>query len=142
MSVTLSIWSASMGIVSLTSMPATFVLIGLNSPRTLDGALGLGSQISIWLGPPCRNSMMTDLAGAGGVERFFEELSQLCGDAGRAIVRAADLARNAKANHARGVIELIVHEWHKEHRASRSHRLGRGANPALVYDRRGARKDF
>src|SRR5947207_4644486 len=62
MSVTLSIWSASMGIVSLTSIPGTFVLIGLNSPRTLDGALGLGSQISIWLGPPCRNSMMTDLA--------------------------------------------------------------------------------
>src|SRR5712692_5306693 len=62
MSVTLSIWSASMGMTSLTSMPGTLVLIGLKSPRTLEGALGLGSQISMWLGPPCRNSMITDLA--------------------------------------------------------------------------------
>src|ERR1700732_1907668 len=43
-------------------MPETLVLIGLNSPRTLDGASGLGSQMSMWLGPPCRKSMMTDLA--------------------------------------------------------------------------------
>src|SRR5438445_2859121 len=62
MSVTLSIWSASMGMTSVTSMPGTLVLIALKSPRTLDGALGFGSQISIWLGPPCRNSMITDLA--------------------------------------------------------------------------------
>src|SRR5437667_376318 len=62
MSVTLSIWSASIGMTSLTSMPGTLVLIGLKSPRTLEGALGLGSQISMWLGPPCRNSMITDLA--------------------------------------------------------------------------------
>src|SRR5712675_1260444 len=62
MSVTLSIWSASIGMTSLTSMPGTLVLIGLKSPRTLEGALGLGSQISMWLGPPCRNSMSTDLA--------------------------------------------------------------------------------
>src|SRR5580692_6602499 len=51
-----------MGMVSLTWMPETFVLIGLKSPRTFDGASGLGSQISMWLGPPCRKSMMTDLA--------------------------------------------------------------------------------
>src|SRR2546422_1005 len=62
MSVTLSIWSASMGMVSLTWMPDTLVLIGLNSPRMLEGASGLGSQMSMWLGPPCRNSMITDLA--------------------------------------------------------------------------------
>src|SRR5579859_5555294 len=62
MRVTLSIWSASIGITSLTWIPSTFVLIGLKSPRTLDGASGLGSQMSMWLGPPCRNSMMTDLA--------------------------------------------------------------------------------
>src|SRR5437899_1495749 len=62
MSVTLSIWSASMGMVSLTWMPDTLVLIGLNSPRILEGASGLGSQMSMWLGPPCRNSMITDFA--------------------------------------------------------------------------------
>src|SRR6185369_11307251 len=60
--VTLSIWSASMGMVSLTWMPDTLVLIGLNSPRMLEGASGLGSQMSMWLGPPCRNSMITDFA--------------------------------------------------------------------------------
>src|SRR5713101_946300 len=43
-------------------MPGTLVLMGLNSPRILEGASGLGSQMSMWLGPPCRNSMMTDLA--------------------------------------------------------------------------------
>src|SRR5258706_417554 len=62
MSVTLSIWSASMGMVSLTWMPSTLVLIGLNSPRMLEGASGLGSQMSMWLGPPWRKSMITDLA--------------------------------------------------------------------------------
>src|SRR5436305_707232 len=61
-SVTLSIWSASIDIISLTWMPSTLVLMGLNSPRMLEGASGLGSQMSMWLGPPCRKSMMTDLA--------------------------------------------------------------------------------
>src|SRR4051812_48811502 len=43
-------------------MPETFDLIDLNSPRIFDGASGFGSQISIWLGPPWRKSMITDLA--------------------------------------------------------------------------------
>ena len=32
--------------------------IALNGPRTSSGAFGFGSQVSIWLGPPTRNSMM------------------------------------------------------------------------------------
>src|ERR1700690_647117 len=48
--------------VSLTCMPSTLVLMALNSPRMLAGASGFGSQMSIWLGPPCRKSMMTDFA--------------------------------------------------------------------------------
>ena len=48
--------------VSLSWMPATLVLIALNSPRMFEGASGLGSQISMWLGPPCRKSRMTDFA--------------------------------------------------------------------------------
>src|ERR1700730_5834124 len=36
--------------------------MGLNSPRMLDGASGFGSQMSMWLGPPCRKTIMTDLA--------------------------------------------------------------------------------
>src|SRR5260370_20003716 len=51
-----------MGMGSLKWMPEKFVLIGLNSPRTYDGASGFGSQISMWLGPPCRKTMITDLA--------------------------------------------------------------------------------
>src|SRR3982750_4526319 len=43
-------------------MPGTLVLMGLNSPRMLDGASGFGSQMSIWLGPPCRKTIITDLA--------------------------------------------------------------------------------
>src|SRR5690348_383788 len=43
-------------------MPETLVLMGLNSPRTLVGASGLGSQISMWLGPPCKNTRITDFA--------------------------------------------------------------------------------
>src|SRR5215813_10008596 len=43
-------------------MPSTLVLIGLNSPRIFEGASGFGSQMSMWPGPPCRNSIMTDLA--------------------------------------------------------------------------------
>src|SRR5688572_14995590 len=60
--VALSICFASNGIVSLRRIPGTFDLIGLNSPRTLDGASGLGSQMSIWLGPPWRNTRITDFA--------------------------------------------------------------------------------
>ena len=43
----LSIEEASFGIVSLSQMPGTLVLMGLNSPRTFDGASGLGSQMSM-----------------------------------------------------------------------------------------------
>src|SRR5216684_9148802 len=43
-------------------VPAILVLIGLNSPRTFDGASGLGSQISMCDGPPCRKIITTLLA--------------------------------------------------------------------------------
>src|ERR1700694_30502 len=33
----------------------------------LEGASGLGSQVSICLGPPCRKSMITDLAAPKGL---------------------------------------------------------------------------
>ena len=47
---------------SLMCVPGILVLIGLNSPRMFAGASGLGSQMSMWLGPPCRKIMMTFLA--------------------------------------------------------------------------------
>src|SRR2546426_12594715 len=55
--------------VSLNWMPGTFVLMGLNSPRTFEGAPGLGSQMSRWLGPPCRKQRITDLALPKGLPR-------------------------------------------------------------------------
>src|SRR6476646_8376536 len=42
-------------------MPGTFVLMGLNSPRTSAGAFGLRSYISMWLGPPASHTRITDL---------------------------------------------------------------------------------
>ena len=39
-------------------MPGTLVSIGLNGPRISAGASGFMSQVSSWLGPPTRNSMM------------------------------------------------------------------------------------
>src|SRR3989442_6356087 len=59
-SVALSICLASSGMTSLSEMPGTIDLIGLNSPRTFEGASGFGSQISMWLGPPWRETRMTD----------------------------------------------------------------------------------
>src|ERR1043166_1845930 len=62
MSVDLSTCLANNGMTSVRRMPGTTVLIGLNSPRTFDGASGLGSQISMWLGPPWRKTKITLLA--------------------------------------------------------------------------------
>ena len=55
---------AIIGMCSLMCVPGILVLIGLNSPRMFAGASGLGSQISMWLGPPCRKIMITVLATA------------------------------------------------------------------------------
>src|ERR1044072_2266803 len=52
-------WSGS---ISEISMPETFVLMGLNSPRISEGASGFMSYMSMWLGPPPRQIMMTDLS--------------------------------------------------------------------------------
>src|SRR5258708_6635325 len=62
MRVALSRAFAIIGMVSLMCVPVILVLIGLNSPRMLAGASGLGSQMSMWLGPPWRKTMMTDFA--------------------------------------------------------------------------------
>src|SRR6266436_3382761 len=62
MRVALSRALAIIGMVSLMCVPGILVLIGFNSPRMLAGASGFGSQMSIWLGPPCRKTMMTDFA--------------------------------------------------------------------------------
>src|SRR6266568_4296258 len=43
-------------------MPVTLVWIGLNGPRTVSPALGLGSQRSMWLGAPELKIRITDLA--------------------------------------------------------------------------------
>src|SRR5437763_8151962 len=47
-------------------MPGTFVLMGLNSPRTSAGAFGLRSYMSMCDGPPACQMRMTDFFGAAG----------------------------------------------------------------------------
>ena len=54
------------GISSHIGMPGTFEGMGRNSPRYSAGASGLMSYMSMWLGPPPRQIMMTDLRGAAG----------------------------------------------------------------------------
>src|SRR2546422_4301850 len=60
---------ARKGIVSLNRTPSTLLLMALNSPRMLEGASGLGSQMSRWLGPPWRKQRITDLALPKGLPR-------------------------------------------------------------------------
>src|SRR5215831_11463175 len=43
-------------------MPGTLVATGLNSPRILSGAAGFMSQVSSWLGPPCRRNRTQERA--------------------------------------------------------------------------------
>src|SRR5258708_6347560 len=56
----LSIMPAHIGSMSDSVMPGTLVGMVPNSPRYSAGALGLGSHISMWLGPPRIHRMMTD----------------------------------------------------------------------------------
>src|SRR5437667_5534355 len=62
MIVALSRCSAIIGMCSTIQVPGILVLMGLNSPRMFDGASGLGSQISMCDGPPCRKIITTLLA--------------------------------------------------------------------------------
>src|SRR4051794_3268 len=48
-----------MGSMSVNWMPGTAVDLTPNSPRYSTGALGLGSHMSMWLGPPRIQRMMT-----------------------------------------------------------------------------------
>ena len=48
----MSAQAASFGKCSLIRTPVAMVSIGLNSPRNSVGASGLGSNVSMWLGPP------------------------------------------------------------------------------------------
>src|ERR1043165_7424788 len=52
---------ARRGKSSQISMPGTLVGMGRNSPRTSDGASGLRSHMSWWLGPPDRWTLMIAL---------------------------------------------------------------------------------
>src|SRR5438876_7241515 len=55
--------------LSLIWMPETFVGMALNSPRISWGASGLGSNVSIWLGPPPIQRRMTDVSFLRSEER-------------------------------------------------------------------------
>ena len=60
-------------------MPGTLVFMTPNSPRYSTGASGLGSHMSIWLGPPRIHRMMTDgwRVGWEGVGLGLQQLAQV-----------------------------------------------------------------
>src|SRR5579872_6210645 len=60
-------------------MPDTLVAIGLNSPRMLSGASGFMSQVSSWLGPPCKRNRTQDRA-AGSWRKDVPAHSRLGND--------------------------------------------------------------
>lgn len=60
-SATCFIHVAIRGRCSQMGRPETLVAIEPNSPRTSGGASGLGSNMSMWLGPPNRSIKITDL---------------------------------------------------------------------------------
>ncbi len=57
------IWLASLGRCSLIMMPGTAVSMALNSPPL--AWPGLGSNVSVWLGPPVIQSRMHDFRRRG-----------------------------------------------------------------------------
>ena len=59
--VSLSINAACFGRCSHRSTPGSLVGMVANGPRISDGASGLTSQVSMWLGPPAIQSRMTAL---------------------------------------------------------------------------------
>src|SRR5437763_15659103 len=74
-------WGSSSQIL----MPLLDVAIGRYEPRIFDGALGLGSHISWWLGPPHIQSNNTDLTGTGltcpGLSAASAIAANQCGNA-------------------------------------------------------------
>jgi hypothetical protein len=54
----LSVHLAMFGINSLICVPGTLVGMGRNSPRISEGASGLRSNMSMWLGPPSIHKRM------------------------------------------------------------------------------------
>src|SRR4051812_26902369 len=64
-------------------MPGTLVFIVPNSPRTSAGASGLGSHMSIWLGPPRihkSRTLLPALSFAAAVDLFFSAASRFWSD--------------------------------------------------------------
>src|SRR5262245_40841528 len=64
----LSMMPAQRGNMSDSRMPGTFVRMVPNSPRYSAGASGLGSHMSMWLGPPRIHRMMTELRRVAAAE--------------------------------------------------------------------------
>src|SRR5436190_12011248 len=77
MSVKRSMRAACFGRCSQIIVPGTRVRITLKGPRFSGGRDGLGSQVSIWLGPPAIHSRMTAL------RDFAFPVARLCSSWGR-----------------------------------------------------------
>ena len=72
----LSMIRACSGRCSQTRMPGTRVAIDRYGPRISAGASGLGSHMSIWLGPPESQNRMTALRSAAGVSARADRRSR------------------------------------------------------------------
>src|SRR6516162_6941479 len=111
----LSACPATFGKISAILIPEAFVAIGLNGPRTSSGALGFGSKVSMWLGPPTRKSMMQFTSASGR----FAPCSARSND-GR--VRPSGMSAPA---------------WRKSRRVTPSqNRAGRGASRRSIFSPR------
>src|SRR5262245_34736681 len=115
-------------------MPGTAVSIGLNSPRTFSGASGLGSNVSMWLGPPAIQSRMHALgrgpSGACAASRPSqpESVAPAAAATNPRRVRSGDIVLPAPA----GPRSMVQGELARHHQGpgqlstGRVHRIGPG----------------
>ena len=97
-------------------MPGTLVAMGLKGPRTSAGASGLGSQVSIWLGPPTQKQHDTVdvLVPASPAAFCGEEAGQRQAESGQRAGVQEIAARQAIAERTRGPVRV-----QSQHEASR-----------------------
>src|SRR6266849_8606613 len=99
----LSITCAHFGSISESVIPGTLVDMVPNSPRYSTGASGLGSHMSIWLGPPRIHRMMTDGRRVGC--EFWSVRASLCNSCDSVNPVAPRMPALTKLRRSRRVVE-------------------------------------
>lgn len=106
-----------------------------DSAEALKGGAG-GGEGGLGVNARC------DGGGGAGVAWIVEEHTKAGRGAVGGVVAAGDLAGDAEAGNAGGVVELVVRERQHQHGATGTEGLGGGADAALMHDDRGAGKDL